>query len=128
MHVSSKSLQDVNGLGFITNKKYVLDDFFYLSSCQEYFVCLFTCLVLKKVPFFYLIRVDVCVLYQKQTYGGKKYLLTLVDDYSRVTWIYLIFNKYDVMVALKQIVAFVNNQFNTCVNTYILDNGDDFFQ
>lgn len=110
----------------LTNKKYVLDDFFYLSSCQEYFVCLFTCLVLKKVPFFILF-VLMFVSFIKSKHMVKKYLLTLVDDYSRVTWIYLIFNKYDVMVALKQIVAFVNNQFNTCVKTDILDNGDDFF-
>lgn len=47
---------------------------------------------LSKLPFD-LIHLDVWVPFQTPTHDGFKYLFTLVDDCTRVTWIYLMKDK-----------------------------------
>lgn len=75
---------------------------------------------------FEIVHVDVWSPYQKQTYDGKIYFLALVDDFSRVTQIYLIVNKYYVAITLKEFIALIYKQFNVGIKKIKSDNGVEF--
>jgi len=73
-----------------------------------------------------LIHVDIWGPYSKPSIHGHKYFLTIVDDYSRYTWIFPLKQKYEVVKVLENFVAFVQTQFETTIKI-ISDNGTDFF-
>lgn len=76
---------------------------------------------------FQMIHVDVWVPYRIQTHSGHRFFLTIVDDCSRMTWIYLLRLKSDVVVCLKQFLALINTQFDVTVKVLRSDNGSEFF-
>nr|GFD07260.1 ribonuclease H-like domain-containing protein [Tanacetum cinerariifolium] len=41
------------------------------------------------------LHMDLCGLMRVQTINGKKYILVIVDDYSRFTWVKLLTSKYE---------------------------------
>ena len=53
--------------------------------------------------------------------------MTIVDDYSRYTWIFPLKQKSDVVKVLKKIVVFVQRQFETTIKIIRSDNGSEFF-
>lgn len=57
---------------------------------------------------FHLIYMDIWGLYKVASYDKYKYFLTIVDDFSRATWTYLLVHKSDVFVMLKSFLKFVN--------------------
>lgn len=61
------------------------------------------------------------------TYDKKYYFLTIVDDYSRFTWVYLLQLKSEVIVVLKQFLYMIQNQFGMMVKVLRSDNGSEFF-
>lgn len=75
---------------------------------------------------FELIHVDVWGKYATPTKNGHHYFLTIVDDFSRVTWTYLMKYKSDAYSLLVHFLAYVRNQFQTCVKTIRSDNGTEF--
>ena len=52
--------------------------------------------------------------------------MTIVDDYSRYTWIFLLKQKFEVVKTLKNFVVFVQTQFETSIKI-ISDNETEFF-
>lgn len=58
-----------------------------------------------------LVHTDVCGPMQTATMSGKRYLLTVIDDFSRYTVIYMLREKSEVEVKLKEYVAMVQNKF-----------------
>lgn len=60
-------------------------------------------------------------------HDGSKFFLTIVDDYSRCTWVYLLKQKSDARSYLKSFCHLVQNQFNTSVKILCSDNGPEFF-
>ncbi|XP_019225026.1 PREDICTED: uncharacterized protein LOC109206644 [Nicotiana attenuata] len=50
----------------------------------------------------------------------------LVDDHSRLTWLYLLKLKSDVIVVLKNFIKLVQNQFNRTIKAFRSDNGGEF--
>jgi len=54
---------------------------------------------------------------------GYKYFLTIVDDKSRFTWIYLMRLKSEASTLIKSFVFLVQNQFNTKIKTIRTDDG-----
>nr|CAE05707.2 OSJNBb0065J09.3 [Oryza sativa Japonica Group] len=58
--------------------------------------------------------------------SGMKYFVTFIDCYSRMTWIYLMKHKNEVLKCFKDFYAFVRNQFNTCVKIIRTDNGKEY--
>nr|XP_009774503.1 PREDICTED: uncharacterized protein LOC104224521 [Nicotiana sylvestris] len=74
----------------------------------------------KKV--FELIHVDIWGPYNSATYDGFRYFLTIVDDFSRGTWTYLLTNKSNAFTILKGFLAMVERQFNSKVKTIRSDN------
>lgn len=54
------------------------------------------------------------------------YFLTIVDDYSRATWVYLMTGKYEVGHLIKKFYALVKTQFNKKIKVLRSDNGQEF--
>lgn len=87
----------------------------------------FAILESRVASLFELAHYDVWGPYQNETHDEKTYFLTLDDGISRVTWIYLIVNKSDVVVGLKEFIALIHNQFNMEIKKIKQENGWDFF-
>lgn len=76
---------------------------------------------------FDIVHVDVWGSYMVPNYDGKRYFLTLVDDKSRYTWIFLMHTKSDSIVLLRDFLCMVKTQFETTIKCIRLDNGTEFF-
>nr|GFA59531.1 retrovirus-related Pol polyprotein from transposon TNT 1-94 [Tanacetum cinerariifolium] len=74
----------------------------------------------------YLLHMDLCGLMRVESINEKRYVLVVVDDYSRYTWVFFLYSKYE---ASEVIISFikktkVNIQLQVqCVRT---DNGTEF--
>jgi len=55
-----------------------------------------------------------------------KYFLTIIDDYSRFTWFYLMHNKSETRMHLVNFINYAENQFNARVKIIRSDNGHEF--
>lgn len=56
-----------------------------------------------------------------------KYFLTLVDDFTRCTWVYLLKNKYDTQFLIPQFANMVHTQFDAKIETIRSDHGTEFY-
>nr|XP_009758219.1 PREDICTED: uncharacterized protein LOC104210944 [Nicotiana sylvestris]XP_016445225.1 PREDICTED: uncharacterized protein LOC107770429 [Nicotiana tabacum] len=61
--------------------------------------------------------------YKISTHDKKQFFLTIVDDMSRFTWIYLLKFKSDVFVVLKVFLVMIRTQFNAITKIIRTDNG-----
>lgn len=108
------------------------------KEVNEYFCD--TCSVEKhhKIPFysshsigdgiFDLIHIDLWGPYRTQAVTGANFFFTILDDHSRVTWIYLLSNKHQIKHTFTCFIAYVSNHFNYSVKTVRSDNGTELFQ
>lgn len=64
--------------------------------------------------------------YKSKTITGASYFLTIVDDFSRLTWTFLLSDKTQVFLTPSNFFAYVSNQFQTCVKVIRTDNGSEF--
>jgi hypothetical protein len=90
----------------------------------------------KRLPFpndghktshvFDLIHCDIWGPYFLSTHDGFKYFLTIVDDCSRSTWIYLMSSKADTRPLLLSFFTMIETQFNTKIKALRSDNGLEF--
>ncbi|XP_010419216.1 PREDICTED: uncharacterized protein LOC104704906 [Camelina sativa] len=55
-----------------------------------------------------------------------KYFLTIVDDHSRATWVYLLRNKSEAITVLPGFVSMVETQFDTKIKAVRSDNAPEF--
>nr|GEY16982.1 retrovirus-related Pol polyprotein from transposon TNT 1-94 [Tanacetum cinerariifolium] len=62
---------------------------------------------------FDLIHMDTWGPYKVPTNGKFKYFLTIVDDFNRTTWTYLMVHKSDALEIIRVFLKFVELQFNT---------------
>lgn len=76
---------------------------------------------------FQLVHMNVWGPHKHPTYYRKHYFLTIVDDYSRFTWVFLLQSKREVGVVLKDFFSMICNQFGCSVKTIRSDNGTEFF-
>lgn len=76
---------------------------------------------------FELIHVDIWGPYHISSLSGARYCLTIVDDYSRSTWLYLLNHKFDAENMLHSFFAMVNTQFNVKIKQVRSDNAKEFF-
>ena len=77
---------------------------------------------------FHIVHGDVWGPYRVPTYDGKKYFLTLVDDYSRYTWIFLLNSKSEVIVALTDFFLMMKNVHSAVIKILRTDSGCEFFK
>lgn len=100
-------------------------------------VCI-TCPLAKftKLPFslsnshadkiFDLVHVDIWGPYKVCTKGKFRYFLTIVDDKSRYTWVYLLQYKSEALTTLQTFMSYVQTHFRNSVKTLRSDNGLEF--
>ncbi|KAM2714488.1 hypothetical protein EV2_044230 [Malus domestica] len=81
--------------------------------------------ITTKAPF-ELIHVDIWGGYHVPTITGAQYFLTIVDDFSRCTWVYLMNHKSDARSYLITFIHLVETQFSTRVKVLRSDNGPEF--
>ncbi|KAJ4961187.1 hypothetical protein NE237_021097 [Protea cynaroides] len=75
---------------------------------------------------FALIHCDIWGPYSTLSYTGCKYFLTLMDDYTRTTWVFLMKYKSDTFIMLSHFFSMVATQFSTTVKIIRSDNGTEF--
>lgn len=76
---------------------------------------------------FDLIHIDVWGPYRFPTHNGFRYFLTIVDDDSRMIWLFLLKFKCYVFTTLKSFFVSTKHQFNRQVKKVRSDNGTEFF-
>lgn len=62
-----------------------------------------------------------------QSHKGAKYFMTLIDDYSRKVWVYILKHKSEAFNKFKDWCALVENQTDRKVRKLITGNGLEFF-
>lgn len=82
---------------------------------------------------FDLVLCDIWGPYQSPTHAGCKFLLTIVDDFSRYTWVFLMHSKSDALKIVSQFFKLVETQYATCIKNFRFDNASElafieFFQ
>ena len=102
-------------LHFVTNK---IDDFD--GKCDVCFQSKQTKLpfptsTIKSVRPFELLHLDVWGPYQRATHAGFQYFLTIVDDFSRATWLFLMRHKSETTSHIKYYLAHVGTQFSVSI-------------
>jgi len=75
---------------------------------------------------FELIHCDLWGPYRTTSSCGAFYFMTIVDDYSRAVWIYLIADKREVSQTLMNFFTLINRQFGKHVKIFRSDNGTKF--
>lgn len=73
-----------------------------------------------------LVHLDVCGPYRLATIDGYKYFLTIIDDFSNATWVYLLKSKDEVFNCFLTFANILLNQFDVQVKTVRSDNGTEF--
>ncbi|GKA86991.1 retrovirus-related pol polyprotein from transposon TNT 1-94 [Tanacetum coccineum] len=63
---------------------------------------------------------------QVESLGGKRYFLSIVDDYSRRVWVYILRFKHEAFGKFKELKQLVENQTGRTVKKLWTDNGLEF--
>ncbi|GKB12610.1 retrovirus-related pol polyprotein from transposon RE2 [Tanacetum coccineum] len=80
----------------------------------------------KVASIFELIHCDLWGPYKTTSSCGASYFLTIVDDFSRSVWVYLLVHNYEVLQSMKMFLAIVKRQINKHVKIVRSDNGTEF--
>ena len=75
---------------------------------------------------FDLVHCDLWGPFSVPTIDNCKYFLTIVDDFSRSTWVYLLKHKSQTQSVLEQFCNLVETQFAKRVKVVRTDNGTEF--
>ena len=75
---------------------------------------------------FELVHIDTWGPFSTPTHDGFRYFLTIVDDHSRATWVYLMKSKSDVLTIFPAFFTMVETQFETRVKRVRSDNAQEF--
>ncbi|TLX70168.1 DDE-type integrase/transposase/recombinase [Labilibacter sediminis] len=73
-----------------------------------------------------LLHIDLCGPSSIESLAGKRYILVIVDDFSRYTWVYFLRNKSETSDELITFVKFAEKQLKTVVRSFRSDNGTEF--
>ena len=58
--------------------------------------------------------------------GGNLYCLVIVDDFSRYTWVFFLYDQYEVASIFKKFAKKAQNEFDCKINKIKSDNGKEF--
>nr|GMC82663.1 Retrovirus-related Pol polyprotein from transposon TNT 1-94 [Ipomoea batatas] len=72
------------------------------------------------------IHCDLWGPYRHQSSCGARYFLTIIDDYSRAIWVYLLIDKTEVLKMFLSFVAMIDRQFSQSIKVVQSDNGTEF--
>ncbi|GJX66158.1 retrovirus-related pol polyprotein from transposon TNT 1-94 [Tanacetum coccineum] len=73
-----------------------------------------------------LLHMDLCGPMRVASINGKKYILMIVDDYSRYTWVYFLHSKYETPEIIKKFIAQAQLNYKAKVYKIRTDNGTEF--
>lgn len=73
-----------------------------------------------------LVHGDICGPITPSTSGGNRYILVLIDDFSRYMWIALLKEKSDAFSKFKGFKALVEQETKKCIQTFRTDRGGEF--
>ena len=77
---------------------------------------------------FQLIFCDIWGPHSTSTYTGAYYFLTIVDDNTRCTWVYLMRHKLKAFQLLKNFYFLIKTQFHTQIKKFVLIKEVNFYQ
>ncbi|KAL4582285.1 hypothetical protein LXL04_006830 [Taraxacum kok-saghyz] len=73
-----------------------------------------------------LIHIDLCGPSSIQSIAGSKYLLVIVDDFSRFTWVYFLKHKSETIQQMIDLIKYVELQLKKPARKIRSDNGTEF--
>jgi len=73
-----------------------------------------------------LLHMDLVGPTKKESRGGRKYFLVIVDDYSRFTWVAFLREKSDVYSEFKKIVKRIQVEKGSAISRIRSDHGGEF--
>ena len=73
-----------------------------------------------------LVHLDICGPINPSSNGGKNYLITFIDDFSRKTWVYFLQEKSEAFFAFKNFKAQVENEAGKSIKTLRTDRGGEY--
>nr|GEX17734.1 retrovirus-related Pol polyprotein from transposon TNT 1-94 [Tanacetum cinerariifolium] len=74
----------------------------------------------------YLLHMDHCGLMRTESVNGKKYILVIVDDYSRFTWVKFLRSKDEALDFIIKFLKMIQVQLKVPVRRILTDNGTEF--
>ncbi|GJX54308.1 retrovirus-related pol polyprotein from transposon TNT 1-94 [Tanacetum coccineum] len=74
----------------------------------------------------YLLHMDLCGPMRVESINGKKYILVIVDDYSRFTWVRFLRSKDEAPDAIIKCIKNIQVRLNATVRNVRTDNGTEF--
>ncbi|GJZ08437.1 retrovirus-related pol polyprotein from transposon TNT 1-94 [Tanacetum coccineum] len=74
----------------------------------------------------YLLHMDLCGPMRIQSINGRKYILVIVDDYSRFTWVNFLRSKDEVLEFVIKFLKMIQVRLNVTVYNIRTDNGTEF--
>ena len=69
-----------------------------------------------------MLHIDVWGPFLVPTPEGYKYFLTIVDDHTRVTWLYLLRSKDEVLTVFPELLQMIETQYKSVVKGVRSDN------
>ncbi|GJY76194.1 retrovirus-related pol polyprotein from transposon TNT 1-94 [Tanacetum coccineum] len=69
---------------------------------------------------------DLCGPMRVASINGKKYILVIVDDYSRFTWVKFLASKYEAPYFIIKFLKMIQFRLNATVRNIRTDNGTEF--
>jgi transposase InsO family protein len=73
-----------------------------------------------------LLHMDIVSPSRVRSMGGKWYVLVIVDDYSRYSWVFFLESKDEVFEHFWSLALRLNNEHPNCLNAIHSDNGTEF--
>ena len=80
----------------------------------------------KSLNPFSCVHTDVWGPFSTPSVSGHRYFVSFIDDCTRVSWIYLMKSKSDVISVIPQFYQMILTQFHTPVQVFHSDNGREF--
>ena len=79
---------------------------------------------MSTIPFA-LLHLDTWGPFATESIDGFKYFLTIVNDYSRVTWVYMLKNKSEVTIVFPKFLKLISTQYGGVVKAIRTDNAHE---
>ncbi|KAK2967762.1 hypothetical protein RJ640_029658 [Escallonia rubra] len=84
-------------------------------------------LALNKSPDpFMIIHSDVWGPSKVNSFGGSRWFVTFIDDYTRMTWVQLMKSKSEVNILFQQFCKIIHTQYNARIQVLRSDNGGEY--
>lgn len=73
-----------------------------------------------------LVHSDLCGSINLTSNGGKRYVITFIDDFSCKTWVYFLQDKSETFEAFKSYKAFVEKEANSPIKVFRTNHGGEY--